>query len=347
MRRGARQLATLLAAAALVPACAACASGDTGAAGEGNGGKTTSARTTSEGLLGALTQVQDTKAARAYVEYGDIETLRQLSRGEPTSRFQSVQGIGYSQLAPRADKIADKSGIDPRQADSAVTAGEPPKRVGRLEGSFDVDDINSRLARLGGKQRSVEGGTLWVWHKGGAVDFRNDPFPGLVGLFNVILVEPDAITYGRTVDMVEHMHKRGKDTLATSTRHREMARCLGDVVAAILTAGAGENGGQLYGVGLRAESAQDITEVACVSTKSDDMAARIADQVPNRWNSQMTANGTPWKELLDDPEVETFGGAAHLVRLTAHPPSADSPIGIFPQALYNGDLPRLFRPERS
>lgn len=305
-----------------------CGTGDTA-----KGDDVTRPRTT---LITALSQVKDTHLTQDWIEFGDVAGVRSQSTGGTGSQRDPLLGYGAPKLADAAALLPDLTGIDPFAARTALTLGYPPDQVGVLYGTFNSKEIGSKLRKLGYAEHALAGGeTTWIIRDHHQID-EKDPLAqlGILTALNVVRVSPERIVYaGATADIDKTLS--GAKPLADNEEVGGIADCLGKVKAAQIGFDVNVSNTPL-GVGVLESSGTDTTEIACVTTKSQDAAQALASAWPGRVRSTRSAmSNEPWSKLLTHPQAEVVGGASHIVRLTARP--TGSPRVLF-DAWAGGDL---------
>jgi hypothetical protein len=142
-----------------------------------------------------------------------------------------------------------------------------------------------------------------------------------------------------------HLDAAGKpfgQTLAEDPRISALARCLGDVVAAVIA--TPKISGKLHpttvSIGVRAPTHNTDTPhaVVCLSWSSTDQAhqyATLLDRAFRKGASLRTAK--PWKDILHNISTRDLGGSEHIVAWEADfPGDATLPIKML---LYPAHIP--------
>lgn len=272
------------------------------------------------GLLGALGRVRATDDTRKAVEYGEPAAVRALM-AKDKRRYQSLQGYGFGSIASYYQQVDDTLGLDLTGFSSGVVAGEPPRQATAVWGDYDTSTVDSKLGGLHVRSEEGLGGTHWVAGKDNEVDFAG-PFAELVppGQFNDIVTRDGTFAFAPTSAGVEWVTDPGDDTLADDDVLAGLASCLGDVVAARLTAT-----GQAAGV------RRDGSEAMCLKADEDQVTKALKE------NSAVTAQ--PYDELLPGATVDDAEG---FTRITV-PADDDRPAGRVLQMMQNRDIPGLSR----
>ncbi|MFD1147197.1 hypothetical protein [Saccharothrix hoggarensis] len=281
---------------------------------------------TPTGLVGALGQARAADESSVLVEYGDVAAVRALV-AKDAERFRPLLGYGYSDLAGRADALPELVGFDPGAATTALRVGQSPAWAGVLRMDVDVAAVEAKLAALGGK-RSGQG--VWVTAEDGEV-VPDGPLAeaGIVTGFQQVRVEADAVTYAPTGESLKWLTEPGDRSLAADPMIGELARCLGDVSAAVISK---PKSGLPVAAGVRTTPSGEATEVVCVP-----------DENPNALKDLVRTNldGAPWSTVLPGAAVEQPADQTGVVRVLA-PATADTRVGRVLKASQQGDLPSLF-----
>jgi len=293
-----------------------------------------------DGLLGALGQVRATDSTRLYVEYGDLAAIRRLSGTDQDKtdrdRFLGISGTGFSNLAPSAVPMTEDLRFDPSAMDEALVAGQPPDWVGVLWGDYDVEALDRELADRGIPSAAALGGTRW--RSGADRELRVEgPLTGIARTneLNNLRTAPDSFIYAPARAGLDWAVLPGADTLADDPVLAALAGCLGDVVAAVFV--RPEEDPTAYAVGVRAPSAAEVTDVACLAPTDAGTATRLRDRVEGELaDGSAPSTRQPWSELLPDASVDVVDGA--VVRIEAKPVG---PVGRVLQMLFNRDLAAL------
>ncbi|GAA3885356.1 hypothetical protein GCM10022243_57730 [Saccharothrix violaceirubra] len=303
----------LVGIAALLGGCAA----ETGAP-----APTTTTSPAPPGLVGALSRVKATHEGAAYVEYGDLAALR----GYDVDRFKTVAHVGLSDLAPRGAKIADVTGFDPTAADTVLRVGQPPKWAGVLRMKVPVDAVNGKFEGLGAQREDGGGGTTWTTAKDNAVDLAG-PFGslGVMAAFNQVRVTPDGLFHAPSAETLGWFTAPGDLTLDRHPAVGPLARCLGDVVVAVI---ANPLGRLPVAAGVRVVDGV-ATDVLCGGAAGVD---RVRDNVA----AVAARPGAP--AGIADAAVEA--DRDDLVRVVV--PTGDGPVGRTVRMITTGDAASLF-----
>ncbi len=287
------------------------------------------------GLRGALARAGADGNTRAYVEYGDVARLTALAKDG--KRFLGISGYGYGPIASTSRVMADELGFDPAAMDGGLVVGRPPDQAGVLWGDYDVDALDRELAGRGIPAEDSRGGRRWTSAADKEIKL-DGPLAGVARTseLNDIRTAPGSFAYSSARAGLDLVTAPGGGTLADDPLMRRLSRCLGDVVAAVVTTAEGD--ATTYAVGIRAPSARDVTEVACLAPGGDPKAVR--DRVARELeDGSAPSTRQPWRELLPHASADLvqFG---LIVRIEAKP-GPDDPVGRVMQMLQTRDLAAL------
>lgn len=279
------------------------------------------------GLLGALAAVRATDESTVLVEYGDVAAVRALVERD-AERFRALRGYGYSDLASRARVLPDLVGFDPARASTALRVGQPPTWAAVLRMDVDVAAVEAKITAMGGERA---GSGTWKTAEDGEVDLANPlAQAGVVTGFQHLRVDAGAVVHAPTGAALKWITEPAGDrSLAADPMIGELARCLGDVSAAMISNPAG---GRPVAAGVRTTPAGEATEVVCVP-----------DENPNAVKDVVRTNleSAPWSEVLAGATVEQPADQTGLVRVLA-PTAPGAGAGRVLMALQRNDLAALF-----
>ncbi|WP_447006827.1 hypothetical protein ACRAKI_10310 [Saccharothrix isguenensis] len=279
------------------------------------------------GLLGALAGVRATDESTVLVEYGDVAAVRALVERD-AARFRTLQGYGYSDLAGRSRVLPDLVGFDPTRANTALRVGQSPKWAAVLRMDVDVAAVDAKIAALGGERA---GSGTWTTARDGEID-RDGALAkaGIVTGFQHVRAEAGAVAHAPTGAALKWVTEPAGDrSLAADPMIGELARCLGDVSAAMISK---PTSGLPVAAGVRTTPAGEATEVVCVP---DENPNAVKDVV--RTNLDTGA----WSTVVPDATVEQPADQPGVVRVLA-PTAPDTGAGRVLVALQRGDLAELF-----
>ena len=282
---------------------------------------------TRTGLLDALAGVRATAESSVLVEYGDVAAVRALS-GKDEERFAGLRGYGYSDLAGHSRVLPDLVGFDPALATTALRVGQPPMSAAVLRMDVDVASVDGKLAGLGGKKG---GSGTWITGDDDEVDVDGAlARAGIVTGFQRVRVEPGAVTRATGDEALQWLTgAAGERSLAADPMIGELARCLGEVSAAMISK---PRSGLPVAAGVRTTAAGEATEVVCVP-----------DENPNALKDLVRTNleTAPWSELLAGASAEQPADQTGLVRVLS-PNAPEAGVGRVLAALQRGELSGLF-----
>ncbi|TDQ00700.1 hypothetical protein EV186_102566 [Labedaea rhizosphaerae] len=289
------------------------------------------------GLLAMLGKVKATPQSRMSVEYGDLDRQRELAEAAP-DRTRSLLGTGLGNLAQYSIPIKDGVGLDLLGMHKAIRVGVPPQWAGLVEGDYDVDAVNKRLADRGVHRDSGDDDST-NWSSGGDDELRVDgPMAGVVPLneFTKLRTAKGSFAYAPNQDL-GWVTDPGDDTLADDPALQDLADCLGDVLSAhIMAVGPSK---LMVASGVRATTPKDATEVICAEPGAD-LAVQLQQRAISQLADGQTTRQQPWSEILPGAKVDIAGKASTCVRITL-PTPAGKLIGTT-AALRADDLAELF-----
>ncbi len=279
------------------------------------------------GLLAELAGVRATAESSVMVEYGDVAAVRALL-DKDAKRFGGLVGYGYSDLAARSRLLPELLGFDPTEAHSALRVGQPPTWAAVLRMDVDVAAVGAKLDGLGGRKG---GSDTWITGDDNEVD-PDGPLAeaGIVTGFQQVRVEPGSVTHSPTGEALKWVTQPvGDKSLAADPMIGELARCLGEVSAAVISK---PKSALPVAAGVRTTPAGETTEVVCVP-----------DENPNALMDLVRTNleSPPWSEALAGATAEQPADQTGVVRVLA-PTAPDARAGRVLTALQRGELPALF-----
>lgn len=279
------------------------------------------------GLLGALAGARATDESSLLVEYGDVAAVRVLLEKD-AERFRALQGYGYSDLASYGAVLPDLVGFDPTRATTALRVGQPPTWAAVLRMDVDVAAVDAKFAALGG--RRADPGT-WTTGEDGEITADGAlARAGLVSGFQQVRVEAGAVVHATTAEALKWITEPSEDqSLAADPMIGELARCLGEVSAALISR---PKSGLPVAAGVRTTPAGESTEVVCVP-----------DENPNALKDLVRTNleGPTWAATLPGATVEQPADQTGVVRVLA-PNAPDVRVGRVLEAFQRGELTALF-----
>lgn len=334
-RRHHARLALALSAVAVL-ACA-CSSSSAG-----------SPETPLSGLAAAMSTVHGDGPASTYFEYGDFKQLRELGlmSGDPLHdrsrpmfdpRWANVAGLGAGALYTNGPVLADPTGINVYGADTAVRIGDPPHTAIRLTGAMDAATITDRFTAMGATPRSF-GGTKGLTtgddnqvNLGGAVTKATHT----VNELNQIVVTHDQLAVSPDSDSLQAVLNSGGRSLLDTGSYRDVADCLGNVLAAVILTPKKASNAAIVAVGVRTPTSATapVAEVLCVVPavgKQSEVRAALASALALTAHDPLT--DVPNSQYFSDAQVDT---PRSLVRsqLTV---TADTSVGHLIQGVQRG-----------
>lgn len=299
---------------------------------------------TQSGLRAALASVPYSGPAAQYFEYGSFRTLRVIGAIGPGARIQpewrAIVGLGASSLGSAEPNLRRITGIDVLGADRAVTIGRAPDVAVRLDGSFDAAAIRAKLRNLGAQPRTfgtTSGLSL-------ASDNKIDPTSaltertGLINQLDQIVVTADHVAASPNSAGVENVLGAGAQrpfaagtSLLDTDPFRSFADCLGNPLAAVITAEAGDPDVGRIGVAVEApQGGRQRHEVVCLQPtrgKQSIVRAAVAKRVAPR--SIDVLSNAPMSTYITTASV-TDSGPLVRVDFTIRP---GRPAGFVVEAL--------------
>jgi hypothetical protein len=287
------------------------------------------------GFAAALGRIAATDATRSAVAWDDTAALLALVGDERKPEgfgrlaFTGYPGLGLTEPTAEADvKLAL------RRATFVVSAGRAPDTVGLVAGGQRPDRVRDALTALGWK---LEGDRLV--HPG--MIARTEPASRYSIQLNQVRGDGEDVVIGLNKATLSSAGHPGGPTLADDARISALAECLGDVVAATVSAETGAPAATAVAIGVPRPSSRtdEPRAVVCVSWSDQAAADRYAEGlagVLRGGDSRRT--GRPWSELLRDTEVDRPGGDERIVRWRAATPGR---AGRVSEMLLARDLPGL------
>jgi hypothetical protein len=289
-------------------------------------------------LDAALSHVADTSVTRAQISYDDTAELVRLSGTDPGNAkgFAVLRGWGASSIAQELVTLPSDTGISLFSEEYAISAGNPPRAVTLLHGGQTASLVTSRLTKLGWKQK---GGML----TGPAFSAGVSQAAALYALqLHVVRADGSDVALGGTDADLSQIGSPSGSTLVGDPLIGALAGCLGDVIAAQVS--AGDLGGRnpvAVAIGVRTPASNAATPhaVACVAWSGQAGAAQYAADVRKALSSGVSyATNQPYSALLSHPSVTSIGGSQHIVQWQADTPGR---ADLIFQMFLNRDLPAL------
>ena len=240
-----------------------------------------------DGVAAAMASVAATEASRAYFEWGDVDGIYAAAGAERPAqgfdlqslgRWGRVLGVGAGQLLSAALQLEERFGIAPLRASQLLTVGVPPEQAVRLDGGQDAGRIRGALVDAGLQEATSPGGAaLLAAGEEGQVDLES-PFAqlGVLTALNRVALRDDDLAGSGTGAGVDGV-LGGSPTLLDDPAHGAIARCLGDVLVAIVSGEEevrGANGAQLLAVGVAEGEGGEPVNVICTVGDAAGASAR-------------------------------------------------------------------------
>jgi hypothetical protein len=295
----------------------------------------------------ALARVGDTVNTRSSIYYDDTAALIQLGGGQPHPRtgVAALATLGASDLAATDLTLQQDTGINLSGESYAITAGTSPQTLTLIAGGQDASLVTRSLEKLGWQQ---DGGQLTI---PASVQFSQSPKTS-----SNVLMEEEIINHarpagsdvagGRQAAGLSQIGSPSDPTLADDPGISALASCLGDVVVAQFSSGAGLLQGDpkpveiAVGVLRPASNTATPRAVACVQWPTGAAADRYAGEV--RTALAHGGDSAPsWTDRLKDGSVTVIGGGQHVAEWQASTPGQ---ADLVFQLLHDGELPGLSQP---
>lgn len=210
----------------------------------GGGGSTT-------GFAGALDSVSATGAV------GNIARMRELgiiddAKHSTDPRWSRVAGVGFERLANYTALLPGAIGLDVYRADRAMSVGRAPNTAIRIDGAIDAGAVTSKLKSLGAKARTFDGTTGLSFGTDNSIDPAGPLSQRLhmVNELDQVVVDPHRFAASPSGTALGPVLGHG-DPLLDAPHMRQIADCLGDVVAAIVSTPPRGHNSAVIAVGVR------------------------------------------------------------------------------------------------
>jgi hypothetical protein len=224
--------------------------------------------------------------------------------------------------------LPDLLGFDPTRAATALRVGQPPTWAAVLRMDVDVAAVDRKLTVLGGERT---GSGVWTTGEDGEIDPDGTlAKAGVVTGFQQVRVEEGAVAHATAAAALKWVTEPpGDGSLAADPMIGELARCLGDVSAAVVSR---PKSGRPVAAGVRTTPAGEVTEVVCVP-----------DENPNALLERVRTNleDPAWSGLLPGAAADRPADQTGLVRVLA-PAAPDARVGRVLLAMRRGELAGLF-----
>lgn len=301
------------------------------------------------GLQQAMASVPASAAARSYFEYGSPAALRELGVLHPAAvhnngkvfdpTWSRMVGIGTGSLADYATLLPRDLSLNVLTADNAITIGQPPNVATRIDGAINASAVTAKLRGFGAKPRTfggVKGLSLGADNSVNVNSKLTRKLYVLNELDQVVVTNEQFAASPNSATLQDVIGDNGTSLLDTGS-YGDMADCLGDVLAAVVT-DDGSDRTALFGVGVRTPASATATrhEVVCFlphnGARSTVLAAVRHYVAPHAVDP---VSDEPMSKLIAHAAVTTNGS---LVRadLTMR---SQTPPGFVVPLLYNRVLP--------
>lgn len=304
----------------------------------------------SSGLREMMKALSAGGPAAEYLEYGEMTHWRELGvvtasgPEKKEERWLPAIGFGFGALGSSARLLPERTGIDVFGAVRAVSLGNPPNTAIRIDGKQDAAAIRTKLTALGAKPRTIGGQQGLTLAADGAIDPDSALTSelGLLNQLNQVVVTDSVLVSGASADPVASA-LGGSPSLAADPDHAAIAECLGDVVAAAVTAPPAPTAVALYGVGLRrpAATTDQAVNVVCVLPRGTGVKETFTGKFTTK---AVTQSGTPLSDLVEDITHDEVGSGDGAVLRATLKIKQDGPVTLVLKMLHTGELPRLFDP---
>ncbi len=282
-----------------------------------------------------LRGIPDTPENAAWVSYANVEAAGELGALDTVDHpmFQVVTsgyGAPYVTLSSQAQELLPVPG---EPGASAVAVGMPPDTAFQYTG-LESGAVQAYLTDAQGERSEVEDGTLLQRRGDHEVDLQDETFPpNMVNTANTVWFDNTTFIGSSTRAGALGLAEGASASLADSGLYDGVVDCLDEVVVAFLGSGDQAPGSaQSAGIGVRADTEDEFTEVLCVrSDEPDELAERLEQEFTDGVNQY----GQPWSTLFDDVQVDSSGGWARAVVTPA------GPAGVLHSALRSGDLAQM------
>jgi hypothetical protein len=297
--------------------------------------------TPAAGLAGAMASVGAPDAPDASFGYTDLARLRQLGVVDPRNHaidehWRTAATAGFRSVANVVTRLPAVTGVDLTKADRAVTVSDDGQAV-RIDGGFDAATVLKRIKRLGPSGRSF--GNVDGYSFGGDNMVDSDSAIGAqlpVGnaLDQVVVRGASFAGSPDTTTMQDVLG--GSPSLLDAPNYRAIARCLGDVVVAVVWQPRSDNANSvLLGAGVRdmQTAAGDHDEVVCAVPVSSRSAA-----VRDAFRSRLAVDAVDPQFLIPNSRYATasrvdVAGPAIRATLRVRPTVA---VGFVVEAYFDG-----------
>ena len=309
------------------------------------------ASSSSGGVGAAMATVSGAGAASTYFEYGNMKRLRELGVVNATAQggtdhvvdtvWEHVVGYGASAVAASARLLPGVIGLNLFASDRAVTIGTPPNTALRIDG-VDTDAITARLTKLGAKPRDFDGTSGLSFGRDNAIaDNRIRQTLFLPNQLDQIIATDGSFAASPNAATLEKVRGHEASLLDTG-RYHDIADCLGDVIAAAVSASKPRDRSTVRAVGVRDPGSLhgQVSEVVCFVPASGQHDAVLAAAKAHLSRSAYDpVSRQPLSQYATDVAVDAPGA---LVRAVLTTPSG-SPTALHPRRVHTQRRPLLGR----
>lgn len=233
------------------------------------------------GLQRAMASVPASAAARTYFEYGSPAALRELGVLHPAAlqghgkfvdpKWIRVTGVGAQSLANVAFRLPQVLSLNMLAADSMVSIGQPPDSATRIDGAIHAAAVTAKLRGLGAKPRTFGAVKGLSFGPDNSVDVDSvlTRELGVVNQLDQVSVTDKRFAASPNAATLQKIVGDAHPSLLDTEPYGEMADCLGDVLAAIITTD-GDSRVSMTGIGVRTPASASATrhEVVCLQPRA-------------------------------------------------------------------------------
>jgi hypothetical protein len=241
------------------------------------------------GLQHAMASIPAGPAARSYLEYGSPAALRELGVLHPAAlqhngkladpRWYGVIGVGAQSLANQAFRLPTVLGLNVFAANSDVSIGQPPNAAIRIDGAIDASAVTAKLRGLGAEPRRFGGARGLSFGPDNSVDVKSKIAQELsmVNQLDQVSVTDEHFAASPNGASLQQVIGDPDPSLLDTAPYGQMADCLGDVLAAVITTD-GDSRVSMIGVGVRTPASATATrhEIVCVQPRAGATSAVLS-----------------------------------------------------------------------
>jgi hypothetical protein len=289
------------------------------------------------GLDAALSRVADNSNMRSFISYDDTAALVKLGgKAFKPAGFSSLIGHGTGNLVDFFQILPSEAGINVLDEQYAISAGLPPASVGLLAGGQNAAAVSGKLTAQGWKRK----GQLLVMLP---LNLSNKLDGETTGVLSQVQMTGSDLVYGLPQANLSMAGSPSGQTLAQDPLIGSLANCLGDVVAADITAkypfGAQPPTAIAVGVSRPASNTAVPEGVVCVAWPTSAAASQYTAALHQALSSGISVRTNQrWSTMLSDTSVTSIGGSQNVVQLRAQTPQ--NVLTVF-DMLVSADVPGL------